>query len=93
MGRSPNETCWACSLLTAAETRKLHDAAARGDGCWQETVCHSQRSYYRKGRSSRVRRRSQIEEVTVPVPEFAYVILHICVIKCQEDRHVATEAW
>ncbi|MBD1998277.1 hypothetical protein H6G00_16855 [Leptolyngbya sp. FACHB-541] len=41
MGRSLNETCWACSLLTAAEARKAHDEAIGGDGCWQEGVCHS----------------------------------------------------
>ncbi|HIK15841.1 MAG TPA: hypothetical protein IGS53_11245 [Leptolyngbyaceae cyanobacterium M33_DOE_097] len=41
MGRSLNEKCWACSLLTVAEARKLHDEALRGDGCWQEGVCHS----------------------------------------------------
>lgn len=38
MGRSRNETCWACSLLTAAEARKLHDATAGGDGCWQDAA-------------------------------------------------------
>lgn len=43
MGRSLNETCWACSLLTAAEARKAHDEAIGGDGCWQEGVCHSRR--------------------------------------------------
>jgi hypothetical protein len=81
MGRSPNETCWACSLLTAAEARKLHDATVGGDGCWQDAVCHSHRSYYRKGRSQAVRRRSQIEEIIVPIPEVSYVVLHTYVEK------------
>ncbi len=35
MGRLLNEKCWACSLLTAAKARKLHDEALGGDGCWQ----------------------------------------------------------
>ncbi|MBD1860047.1 MULTISPECIES: hypothetical protein [Trichocoleus] len=76
MGRSPNETCWACSLLTPAEARKLHDAAVGGDGCWQDALCHSRRSYYRKGRGQGVRRRSQIAEIVVSVPEVPYVVLH-----------------
>lgn len=76
MGRSLNETCWACSLLTAEEARKLHDASASGDGCWQDAICHSRRSYYRKGRGNRVRRSPRVEEVIVPVPTFPAVVLH-----------------
>jgi hypothetical protein len=87
MGRSPNEN-WACSLLTAAEARKLHDATVGGDGCWQDAVCHSRRSYYRKGRSQAVRRRSQIEEIIVPVLEVSYVVLHTYV---EKPRQVSDE--
>lgn len=88
MGRSPNETCWACSLLTAAEARKVHDASVGGDGCWQDALCHSRRSYYRRGRGQGVRRRSQIEEIIVPVPEISYVVLHTYV---DQPRQVSDE--
>lgn len=81
MGRSLNEQCWACSLLTAAEARKLHDEALGGDGCWQDAVCHSRRSYYRKGRSSRARRSPHVAEIVVPIPEIPLVVLHIYVDK------------
>ncbi len=77
MGRLTNEKCWACSLLTATEARKLHDADAEGDdGCWNNDTCHSRRSYYRKGRGKSVRRDSVIAEVSVPIPDFPYVVLH-----------------
>jgi hypothetical protein len=59
-----------------------------GDGCWQDVVCHSRRSYYRKGRSQAVRRRSQIEEIIVPVPEVSYVVLHTYV---EKPRQVSDE--
>jgi hypothetical protein len=81
MGRSLNEKCWACSLLTAAEARKLHDETLGGDGCWQDGVCHSRRSYYRKGRSRGVRRSLQVEEIAVPIPEMPFVVLHTYVDK------------
>ena len=77
MGRLTNEKCWACSLLTATEARKLHGADAEGgDGCWNDDTCHSRRSYYRKDRGRSARRNSVIEEVSVPIPDFPYVVLH-----------------
>ena len=77
MGRLTNEKCWACSLLTATEARKLHDADAEGsDRCWRDDTCHSRRSYYRQGRGRVARRNSVIEEITVPIPDFPYVVLH-----------------
>ena len=76
MGRQPNEKCWACSLLTAIEARKLHDEASGGDGCWKDETCRSRRSYYRKGRGKGVRRLSAIEVVQVPIPAVPYVVLH-----------------
>jgi hypothetical protein len=51
-------------------------------------VCHSRRSYYRKGRIQGVRRRSQIEEIIVPVPEVSYVVLHTYV---EKPRQVSDE--
>ena len=74
MGRTTNKKCWACSLLTATEARKLHGKS--GDSCWQDDTCHSRRSYYRKGRGRAVQRNLSIEEVVVPLPEFSYVVLH-----------------
>ena len=74
MGRTTNEKCWACSLLTAAEARKLH--GANGDSCWQDDICHSRRSYYRKGRGRAAQRNLSIDEIAVPLPEFPYVVLH-----------------
>lgn len=74
MGRSTNEKCWACSLLTANEARKLH--GEDGDCCWQDNICHSRRSYYRKGRGRSPKRKFAIDEVAVPMPEFPYVVLH-----------------
>ena len=76
MSKLLNEKCWACSLLTATEARKLHDTAQGGDGCWSGDTCHSRRSYYRKGRGRTARRNSVIEEVTVPIPQVPYVVLH-----------------
>ncbi|MCY7276452.1 MAG: hypothetical protein LH702_22645 [Phormidesmis sp. CAN_BIN44] len=76
MGRPTNEKCWACSLLTATEARKLHDAAIEGDGCWKTDTCSSRRSYYRRGRGDRVRRQPQMSEVVVPIPSVPYVVLH-----------------
>jgi len=76
MGRRTNEKCWACALLTAGEARKLHDAEQGGDGCWREETCRSRRSYYRKGRSRLAQRKMAIEEITVPLPQVAYVVLH-----------------
>ena len=76
MGRQTNEKCWACSLLTAAEARRLHEAALGGDGCWREEICRSRRSYYRKGRSRLVQRQSALAVVTVPIPQVAFVVLH-----------------
>lgn len=76
MGRSLNEKCWACSLLTAAEARKLHDEVLGGDGCWQDGVCHSRRSYYRKGRNRGARRSPPVDEIVVPIPEIPFVVLH-----------------
>ncbi len=74
MGRTTNEKCWACSLLTATEARKLH--GEDGDSCWQDDICHSRRSYYRKGRGRSLPRKPAIDEVAVPLPEFPYVVLH-----------------
>lgn len=77
MGRTTNEKCWACSLLTATEARKLH--GEDGDSCWQDDICHSRRSYYRRGRGRSSRtlpRNPAIDEVAVPLPEFPYVVLH-----------------
>ncbi|PSB46818.1 hypothetical protein C7B80_11610 [Cyanosarcina cf. burmensis CCALA 770] len=76
MGRPLNQKCWACSLLTPAEARKLHDATCGGDGCWAGDSCHSKRSYYRKGRQQKAQRRAAIDEVVVSVPEIPYVVLH-----------------
>jgi len=76
MGRPTREKCWACSLLTAVEARRLHDTEQDGDGCWNEEVCHSRRSYYRKGRSRLVRRKAAVDEVVVPIPSVPYVVLH-----------------
>lgn len=84
MGRPTNEKCWACSLLTAGEARKLHDGTIGGDGCWKDNTCRSRRSYYRKGRNQRARRSAAIEVVAVPVPEVLYVVLHTYV---QQPRH------
>ena len=74
MGRTTNEKCWACSLLTATEARKLHGEG--GDSCWQDDTCHSRRSYYRKGRGRAAQRNLSIEEIAVPLPEFPYVVLY-----------------
>lgn len=76
MGRRSNEKCWACSLLTAAEARKQHDAELGGDGCWREATCRSRRSYYRKGRSRLAQRKTAIPEIAVPIPQVLYVVLH-----------------
>jgi len=76
MGRPTNEKCWACSLLTAAEARRLHEAALGGDGCWREATCRSRRSYYRKGRSRLAQRQSALDVVTVSIPQVAFVVLH-----------------
>ncbi len=65
----------------AAEARKLHDEAIGGDGCWQDAICHSRRSYYRKGRSQGVKRSPQVEEIVVPIPEIPFVVLHTYVDK------------
>ena len=75
MGRTTNEKCWACSLLTATEARKLHGGEG-GNSCWQDDICHSRRSYYRKGRGQAQIRKSAIDEIAVPLPEFPYVVLH-----------------
>ncbi len=77
MGRLTNEKCWACSLLTATEARKLHDEPSNGDRCWRDDTCHSRRSYYRQGRGRTARRNSLIEELTVPIPDFPYVVLSL----------------
>lgn len=76
MGRLTNEKCWACSLLTATEARKLHDDLNNDDCCWRDDICHSRRSYYRKGRGRAARRNSAIESVSVPIPQVPYVVLH-----------------
>ncbi|MBI4779715.1 MAG: hypothetical protein HY785_00170 [Oscillatoriophycideae cyanobacterium NC_groundwater_1537_Pr4_S-0.65um_50_18] len=81
MGRPTNEKCWACSLLTVSEARKLHETARGGDGCWRDDTCRSRRSYYRKGRTQSVRRQTQIEELVVPIAEIPYVVLHTYVEK------------
>ncbi|MGI0493619.1 hypothetical protein ACN4EG_17705 [Alkalinema pantanalense CENA528] len=75
MGRRTNEKCWACSLLSANEARTLHDAALGGDGCWKDEICHSRRSYYRKGKDQK-RQKAAIAELTVPLPVMPYVVLH-----------------
>ena len=84
MGRRTNEKCWACSLLTPEEARKLHDAEAGGDGCWREETCRSRRSYYRKGRGRLAQRKTAIEAITVPIPQIPYVVLHTYV---DQPRH------
>lgn len=38
MGRLTNEKCWACSLITATEARKLHDDPNNGDLCWRSEL-------------------------------------------------------
>ncbi len=86
MGRRTNEKCWACSLLTVGEARKLHDAEQGGDGCWREDTCRSRRSYYRKGRGKGVKRKSAIAEVIVPIPEIPYVVLHTYVEKPRQTN-------
>ena len=93
MGRRTSEKCWACSLLTAIEARKLHDAVEGGDGCWNDELCHSRRSYYRKGRGDRVRRQPQLSEVVVPIPAVSFVVLHTYVEKPrQPDDDVVIHA-
>lgn len=82
MGRQGNEKCWACSLLKPAEARKLHDTELGGDGCWSGDTCHSKRSYYRRGRVAR--RNSVIEEISVPIPQLPYVVLHTYLDKPRE---------
>lgn len=79
MGRLTNEQCWACSLLTPIEARQLHEASRDGDSCWNDLVCHSRRSYYRRGRGQR--RRGAIEAIVVPIPKIPYVVLHTYVDK------------
>lgn len=86
MSRLTNEKCWACSLLTATEARKLHDDPSGGDRCWRDDICHSRRSYYRKGRGQVARRNSAIEYVTVPIPDFPYVVLHTYLDKPREPN-------
>ena len=63
-----------CNVLTAVEVGKAYDETLGGDGCWQEEVCHSRRSYYQKGRGSRVRRSLHVEEIVVPIPEIPFVV-------------------
>ncbi|MEP0872790.1 hypothetical protein NDA01_23505 [Trichocoleus desertorum AS-A10] len=63
-------------MLTATEARKLHDEAIGGDSCWQDEVCHSRRSYYRKGRNGGARRSLQVEEIVVSILEIPFVVLH-----------------
>ncbi|PSB33067.1 hypothetical protein [Stenomitos frigidus] len=87
MGRLTNEKCWACSLLTIAEARKLHETES-GDGCWNADTCHSRRSYYRQGRERTVRRKTALEEVTVPLPPLPYIVLHTYV---DQPRQVADD--
>lgn len=86
MGRRTNEKCWACALLTPEESRKLHDAAQGGDGCWEDTRCHSRRSYYRKGRSQRVRRSPAIAELPVPLLAVFSVVLHTYVDQPRQPK-------
>ena len=86
MGRQPNEKCWACSLLTAMEARKLHDGASGGDGCWKDDTCRSRRSYYRKGRGKGVRRAGAIQVVKVLIPAVPYVVLHTYLDKPRSVR-------
>lgn len=86
MGRSLNEKCWACSLLTPHEARKLHETTSGGDGCWQEAVCHSRRSYYRKGRGRGVKRALAVEEILVPIPVMPHVVLHTYVEKPRQPH-------
>jgi hypothetical protein len=76
MGRSLNQKCWACSLLLPEQARQQHELNQGGDGCWDDAVCHSRRSYYRQGRGNRVRRQPQMSEVVVPIPSVPYVVLH-----------------
>lgn len=86
MGRSLNQKCWACSLLTPAQARQQHGMDQNGDDCWRDAVCHSRRSYYRKGRDDRVRRQPQLPEVVVPVPTVSFVILHTYVEKPRQPN-------
>jgi hypothetical protein len=75
-----------CNLLTAVEVGKAYDETLGGDGCWQEEVCHSRRSYYQKGRGSRVRRSLHVEEIVVPIPEIPFVVLHTYVDKPRQTK-------
>ena len=86
MGRPTNEKCWACSLLTVNEARRLHETDRGGAGCWSDDTCRSRRSYYRKGRGNRVRRLPHISEVIVPVPPFPFVVLHTYVEKPRQPN-------
>ncbi|MBD2156718.1 hypothetical protein [Leptolyngbya sp. FACHB-16] len=73
-------------MLTATEARKLHDEALGGDDCWQEGVCHSRRSYYRKGRSRGARRSPQVAEIVVLIPEIPFMVLHTYVDKPRQTN-------
>ncbi|MBD2090644.1 hypothetical protein H6F67_12345 [Microcoleus sp. FACHB-1515] len=73
-------------MLTTIEARKLHDAAEGGAGCWNDSVCHSRRSYYRKGRGDRVRRQPQMAEIVVPIPIVSFVVLHTYVEKPRQPN-------
>lgn len=87
MGRSLNPKCWACSLLTPSQARQQHGADQGGDGCWNDAVCHSQRSYYRQGRGNRVRwPPHSVAEVVVPVPTVSFVALHTYVEKPRQPN-------
>lgn len=99
MGRRTNEKCWACSLLTVSEARRLHDVEQSGDGCWNDDTCRSRRSYYRKGRSNKVRRQPRLEEVVVSIPAVPFVVLHTYVEKPRQPNDdvvihaVCAELW
>ena len=72
--------------MTATEARKLHETSQQGDGCWNDDTCHSRRSYYRKGRGRSAQRNLAIEEVSVPIPDFPYVVLHTYLDKPREPN-------
>lgn len=80
MSRPDKLKCRLCSKLTATEAQNRHGSG--GDGCWDTSVCHKRRTYYRnRDRYNKTRRlqrhTAKNTPLEVPIPAVPAAVLYL----------------
>lgn len=75
--------CRKCAMLSAQQAKLLH--RAKGDGCWNPSICYSRRSYTRNRdrinqACSRKSKEGQLEAMAVKFEPLATVVFAVLVV-------------